>query len=113
MKIYGRLPAQEISALLADSLVGVANYSYTLRAKSGVVAAYQAHGVPTVLFPPLGETSAGKLSDECLNVAQIFATPHAMLNELLKSTSEAGFADYQQSRSFNASAKKIEQLLWK
>ncbi len=112
MKIYGRLPASTISALLADSMVGVANYNYSLRSKSGVVAAYQAHGVPCVLFPPIGEIYTGQLSDECLSAAQVFATQQSNLFELLERTSEAGFDDYQKNRSFDAVAKKIESLLW-
>lgn len=111
MKIYGRLPASELSALLADSMVGIANYNYSLRSKSGVVAAYQAHGVPCVLFPPIGEISVGQLSDECLSAAQVFATPQSYLFELLERTSEAGFDDYQKNRSFDSVAKKIEPVL--
>jgi hypothetical protein len=112
MKIYGRLPASEISLLMADSVVGVANYNYALRSKSGVVAAYQAHGVPCVLFSPIGETSIGLLSGECLSASQVIATPQTELFELLAKASEAGFADYQTNRSFDAVAKKIAPVLW-
>jgi hypothetical protein len=112
MKIYGRLPASEISALLTDSMVGVANYNYSLRSKSGVVAAYQAHGVPCVLFPSLDESSTGTFSDECLSAAQVFTAPQTELFELLKKASASGFADYQKNRSFDAVAKKIEPVLW-
>lgn len=113
MKIYGRMRASEISALLADSVVGVANYNYSLRSKSGVVAAYQAHGMPCVLFPPVGETSTGPLSDECLSAVQVFATPQTKLLELLERTSEAGFNYYQNNRSFDSIAIKVEPLLWR
>jgi hypothetical protein len=112
MKIYGRLPAAEISSLLADSMIGVANYDYALRSKSGVVAAYQAHALPCLLFPSLGETSTRGLSDECLSAVQFFATPQTELMGLLAKASDAGFADYQNHRSFDAIARKIEPLLW-
>jgi hypothetical protein len=112
MKIYGRLPASEISLLMADSVVGVANYNYALRSKSGVVAAYQAHGVPCVLFSPIGETSIGLLSGECLSASQVIAAPQTELFELLAKASEAGFAYYQTNRSFDAVAKKIAPVLW-
>jgi hypothetical protein len=111
MKIYGQLPAEEISALLADSFVGIANYSYSLRLKSGVVAAYQAHGVPAVLFPPLGQTEPGTLSEECLTNTQIFETPQQELFELLTKSSRAGFTDYQLNRSYGAVASRVEPLL--
>lgn len=112
MKIYGRLPASKISELLADSLVGIANYNYSLRSKSGVVAAYQSHGLPCVLFPSVDEISTGELSDDCLSSDQIFRTPKDEIMELLQKASAAGFADYQASRSFESVARKIEPLLW-
>ena len=111
MKIYGRLPANKISALLADSLAGVANYNYSLRSKSGVVAAFQAHGVPCVLFSPVDESSTGPLTNECLSAAQVFATQQSELLGLLKNASETGFDNYHRKRSFDAIAKKLEPVL--
>lgn len=43
-RYLGRLPAPQLSRLLADSRVGVVEYPGALLAKSGVFAAYAAHG---------------------------------------------------------------------
>ena len=48
--VHGRLPETEISSLLADALFGVVVYPVEYVAKSGVFAAYCAHGICPVLI---------------------------------------------------------------
>ncbi len=49
LQMHGTLPAQEVSRHLAQARFGLLNYSPSAAAKSGVFAAYCAHGVCTVL----------------------------------------------------------------
>jgi hypothetical protein len=110
-KIYGRLPASEISALLAESLAGIANYDYLLRQKSGIVAAYQAHGVPCILFNPQGQAVTQPLMDDCLTALQVVTAEDTALAGLLQKFSQAGFEEYRQNRSYEAVVQKIGALL--
>jgi hypothetical protein len=48
--VHGRLPETEISGLLADALFGVVVYPVEYVAKSGVFAAYCAHGICPLLI---------------------------------------------------------------
>jgi hypothetical protein len=45
----GRLPAEDISQLLLDSAIGFVRYNPRYSEKSGVLAAYMAHGVVPVM----------------------------------------------------------------
>jgi hypothetical protein len=47
----GVSPAEEISAVLADSIAGVFAYNPNCLAKSGLFAALSAHGVPAIVLP--------------------------------------------------------------
>lgn len=53
----GRLDEQEVSHLLSSSLAGAVEYSPEYWAKSGVIAAYAAHGIVPVFFSERGKLS--------------------------------------------------------
>ena len=117
--VYGALPATEVSRLLADSSVGVVNYDYHLRSKSGIVAAYQSHAVPTVIFTPIQHLRPTQFADDALTAEELMglggeAPPgaqgqSAVLNSaaLLNAAGPAGFAYYQRNRSYASILRQI------
>ncbi len=54
-RVLGVQPAKTISSLLLDARIGLLNYSAAYATKSGVMAAYMAHGVTPVLVDPAPE----------------------------------------------------------
>ena len=52
---FGRLAEQEVSHLLSTSLAGGIEYSSDYWAKSGVIAAYAAHGILPIFFSEWGD----------------------------------------------------------
>lgn len=57
--VHGKQPAEAVSALLADSSHGVVAYDLDFVAKSGIFAAYAAHGACPVLLAPSYEEADG------------------------------------------------------
>jgi hypothetical protein len=101
LRIYGPLPVEEVATLMTQSVAGAVNYRYSLRSKSGVVGAYQAHALPVVLFAPPGEPDAVGPDLDCLSPAQILAEEKdsARLTSLLENAADAGFTFYRKHRS--------------
>jgi hypothetical protein len=59
VEVYGYRPAEDISRLLLGARIGLMHYPAAYATKSGVLAAYMAHGVIPVLLNP--EPLGGKL----------------------------------------------------
>jgi hypothetical protein len=59
VEALGVLPSAEVSARLAIARVGLADYPRHVAAKSGILAAYHAHGVLCVNLTERGEPSDG------------------------------------------------------
>ncbi|MDM0012627.1 hypothetical protein QTH87_09320 [Variovorax sp. J22P168] len=57
--VHGKLPAEAVSALLSESSHGVVAYQLHFVAKSGIFAAYAAHGACPVLLAPSYEEADG------------------------------------------------------
>ncbi len=62
--VHGRLPEMEISNLLADAMFGVVVYQMESVAKSGVFAAYCAHGICPVLISDQYQASNGLIQNK-------------------------------------------------
>lgn len=62
--VHGRLPETEISHFLADASFGVAVYPVEYVAKSGVFAAYCAHGICPVLISERYQTTDGLVQNQ-------------------------------------------------
>lgn len=107
LHVYGALPASEVSRLLADSMFGAVNYDASLRSKSGIIAAYQAHGVPTILFTPVGHAPTQAVTSDALTVEQALAIPSSELRLRLEQTAAAGHEYYQRVRSYAAILRQI------
>ena len=54
VRSFGILPGSEISAIMARARVGLADYPLHVVAKSGILAAYHAHGLLSVNVSPVG-----------------------------------------------------------
>ena len=106
---YGIQPAGRISEILANSLAGAVNYRYYQRFKSGVVAAYQAHALPAILFTPSGEQVALEHAADALTVEEVLSASD--VNALLAACAMGGFNYYRAHRSFNKIAKDVLPLL--
>jgi hypothetical protein len=109
VRTYGALPAEAVSALLEDSMLGAVSNPYSLAGKSGVVAAYQAHAVGVLLFPygdevePHGPGSWALSADELLALEAGLAA----LTERMAQAAEAGHQHYRQFRSARAMAETL------
>ena len=113
LRIYGALPAAEVSVLLDDSMVGAVSNPYSLAGKSGVVAAYQAHAVGVLLFPYGDEVEPRELADSAggwaLSTEELLAQPagsHA-LRERMAQAAAAGHRHYRHFRSARAMAETL------
>jgi hypothetical protein len=62
--VHGRLPEIEISRMLADALYGLLTYPVEYVAKSGVFAAYSAHGICPVLISQQYPTADGLIPNQ-------------------------------------------------
>jgi len=105
----GPLPATEVAAILSSSLLGFVSYRSTELEKSGIFAAYAAHGLVPVLpdacmLDPTKEVIAGT---HYLSPSH-FSAVHG--NALLKEITAAVFAWYQNHRSDHQSAVFAELL---
>ena len=109
---YGILPQEKVSALLADSLAGVVNYRFDLRFKSGIVAAYQAHALPTILFTPRGLEGEFETAADVLRAEQILEAGVVQSMQLLATCAQRGFEHYKEHRSFKTTAEKLAPLLF-
>lgn len=58
-KIHGHLDAEQVSGILSDAAFGVVKYPAAAAAKSGVLAAYCAHGVCPVMITESGAEADG------------------------------------------------------
>lgn len=63
-KVHGRLEAEEASTILSKASFGLVRYPVEYVAKSGVFAAYAAHGVCAILISEGYKTSDGLVSGE-------------------------------------------------
>jgi hypothetical protein len=109
LRVYGRLPAAETSALLEDSLIGAVSYPYAMRWKSGVVAAYQAHALAILLFPYEGEAGPNEPHGPdswCFSADQLLLLPTNALKELQLAASSA-HNHYQRFRSSRSMAETL------
>jgi hypothetical protein len=97
---YGTQTAAATSMLLEDSILGVVAYRYAMRWKSGIIAAYQAHAMPVLLFPNRDEVEPEprQPGDWCLSADQLFALAPGSLVEM-QSAATAGYQNYQRFRS--------------
>jgi hypothetical protein len=107
--IHGALPAAEVGELLAGSLAGAVNYRYGMHLKSGIVAAYQAYGLPVILFHPAGDPAPAGSDATCLTPDQVLEQPSGSeaLAALLAGASHAGFEFYRENRSYDAVLGKL------
>jgi hypothetical protein len=108
---YGVLPMKRISNILANSLAGAVNYRYDLRFKSGVVAAYQAHALPAILFTPKGEQVPLDFAPDALAAEEVFSAQDKNTEAQLGVYAKNGFNYYRSHRSFETIAKDILPLL--
>lgn len=109
LKVYGPLPNEQVSALLAGSQAGAVNYTFDQRFKSGIVAAYQAHALPVVLFRPTGDPVPSEFDTAFPTPDRIMALPVGCvgLTALLEDASHAGFKYYRENRSYDSVLTKI------
>jgi hypothetical protein len=110
---YGTLSLEAASRLLEDSLVGALDYSYGLRGKSGIFAAYQAHATPILLFPEKDGREQPPPGGWTLGADDLLALPpgrDAQLDRLQRAADE-GRADYLRHRSARAMAEKVLSVL--
>jgi len=54
VQLQGALPATEVSAVLSETRIGLIDYPGHVFTKSGIAAAYFAHGVPVVNTSSVG-----------------------------------------------------------
>ena len=80
--VHGRLPETEVSRLLADAMFGLVVYPTEFVAKSGVFAAYCAHGICPVLISERYPKADGLVQNQ-----HYLAGIHEMLNFLPTATS--------------------------
>lgn len=104
--VCGSLPAEEVGTLLAGSLAGAVNYSSGMHLKSGIVGAYQAYGLPVILFHPEGDKGPAVDDSVCLS-SQTVLNRKKGLEELLNDAGRAGFEYYRKFRSYDAVLERV------
>jgi hypothetical protein len=111
--VYGSLPVEEASRLLEDSVAGALAYSYALRGKSSVFAAYQAHAAAILLFPEREPGFPAEILAEMrapaswtLSAEEILELPVTLsaLPARLQQAASAGHKHYRTHRSAHAMA---------
>jgi hypothetical protein len=107
LNVCGSLPAEEVGSLLAGSLAGAVNYSSGMHLKSGIVGAYQAYGLPVILFRPEGDKAPAADDSVCLSPQTVLDRKEG-LEQLLTDAGRAGFEFYREHRSYDA---VLEQVL--
>jgi hypothetical protein len=90
----GILTHDEISELLATSIIGLAVYPLDLWSKSSVIAAYLSHGLPVLLLDPMSNNYGFFTSDILLNIDRADDILTSRIE--LKTLSETAFAKYQE-----------------
>ncbi len=103
---YGTLPVAETSRLLEDSILGAVPYRYSMRWKSGVFGAYQAHAMAILLFPYEEEVELREPGDWCLSADQLLEIPQGSSDELQRCAT-AGHRHYTQYRSSRSMAEAL------
>jgi hypothetical protein len=110
---YGRLPEPEVSNLLNTSLAGAVEYSPEFWAKSGVIAAYAAHGIVPVYFSETGKF-APKLDTPFIDVRDLLAQspgdepiPDSILQDVAHRTHTLYRERYSIARAADLVAAKI------
>jgi hypothetical protein len=106
-KAHGLLSADAVGSVLTNSMAGAVNYGYARRFKSGVVGAYQAYGLPVILFHQEGEPEPVESDIACPTPEQILATPREDLGAVLERAGSAGYAFYREHRSHDSVLGKI------
>ena len=107
IRSYGTLPVPEASRLLEDSILGALSYSYALRGKSGVFAAYQAHAAAILLFPEEDNRGAPEPGGWTLTVSDLLALPAKSGGERLQWAASAAYEHYRVHRSARAMAQAV------
>jgi hypothetical protein len=105
----GPLPAAEVSGILSSSLLGLLSYTGAELGKSGIFAAYAAHG----LVPILPDACMLDQTKEVLAGVHFLSPrngPAGHGDELLEKVSAAVFAWYQNHRSERQTAVFAELL---
>jgi hypothetical protein len=100
-KVYGALPADKVGELLAHSRAGAVNYTSGMHLKSGIVGAYQAYGLPVILFRPAADTAPAAPDPTYLLPQSVLAAQSGM-EEILNAAGRAGFEFYRENRSYDA-----------
>jgi hypothetical protein len=107
IEAHGSLPAHEVSRHLAQARLGLLNYEASAAAKSGVFAAYCAHGVCTVLC-------ADRYAEHDLLVPgeHYIAGTHALLREQIEPEAVGRKAfDWYQPHRVAAHAQAFRELM--
>jgi hypothetical protein len=102
--VKGKQPAESISRWLDRAQLGFAHRRLDLLTKSGIVAAYLAHGVPPVILPNETGTQAPALSEGKHYVR--FERAHSRSIDWA-STSEKGYGWYQSHAHSRGAAQVI------
>jgi hypothetical protein len=105
-KVHGALPAADVGELLAHSRAGAVNYTSGMHLKSGIVGAYQAYGLPVVLFRPAADTAPATPDPTYLLPQSVLDTQNGM-EEILNVAGRAGFEFYRENRSYDAILNQI------
>jgi hypothetical protein len=111
VRSYGTLPVPDASRLLEDSILGALSYSYALRGKSGVFAAYQAHATAILLFPEDDKRGAPEPGGWTLTAADLLALPAKSGGERLQWAATAAYEQYRLHRSARAMAQALVPAL--
>lgn len=102
VEIQGTQPAEAVSQVLRQARIGLAHRRLDLLTKSGVVAAYLAHGVPPVILPRTPSSASPLLSEG----AHFLRLEHAATSTMdWDHLSRSGFAWYQEHANSREAAR--------
>jgi hypothetical protein len=120
LRSYGTLSVEAASQLLEDSIAGTLLYPYSLRGKSSVFAAYQAHAMAIVLFPWPGKEDEREPGSWTLTAEDLLALPpqssglqSSALFDRLQQAATAGHRHYQDHRSARSMCQTLLPALSK
>jgi hypothetical protein len=109
VRTYGTLTVSAVSQLLEDTMAGALAYSYALRGKSSVIAAYQAHAMAILMFPEEGRDEPREPGSWTLAAEELLALPaqsQALLDRL-QDAATAGHDHYNRYRSAHSMAETM------
>jgi hypothetical protein len=107
VRSYGAIDTGAVSELLEDSILGAVAYRYSLRWKSGVFAAYQAHAMSILLFANDGEMEPRDPADWCFSAERLLALDPSDALERMEQAADAGLEHYRRYRSVHSMAETL------